>query len=396
VTAIYLDHAASTPMRPAARAALVDVLDRLPGNPSGQHRWARDARRRLDDARDQIAAALGCRPSEIVVTSGGTEADNLAIAGAAGARVGPPVCVATDHHAAIEPVRALGGVVLSVDGRARIDPEAFAARLAGVPSPSVVSLCLANNELGVVQPAAALIEVVRRASPGTLVHLDAVAAASWLDLRPLVEAADLVSISGHKVGGPKGSGVLVVRDGVGLAPLLHGGAQERERRAGTPDVAGAAATAVALAEAVAEREELVTRIGGLRDRLAAGILAMAGDAAVDTVALVDGAVPRVANVAHLSCRGVHREALLFRLDELGIAASAGSSCASGALEASHVVAALDLPDDLRAGPLRLSLGWSTTADEVEQAIPLVAGAIVGLRAAATEPPARRAEEGVPR
>ena len=389
VTSAYLDHAASTPLRPAARAALVEVLDEVPGNPSGQHRWARAARRRLDDARDQVAAALGCRPSEVVVTSGGTEADNLAIAGASAGREGRPACVATDHHAVIEPVRALGGTVLSVDGRARLDPGALDAWLAEHPAPSVLSVCVANNELGVVQPVLELVEVVRRRSPATAIHLDAVAAAAWLDLRPLVAEVDLVSISGHKVGGPKGSGVLVVRDGVELAPLLRGGAQERERRSGTPDLAGAVATAVALEEAVAARVELVPRIAAWRDRLRDEVLAgVPAGTVVDTLdAAADPAGPapeRVANIVHLSCRGLHREALLFRLDEEGVAASAGSSCASGALEPSHVVRALGLAPDLADGSLRLSLGWCTTEAEVDHAIEVVVRVVAELHGAALE------------
>ena len=228
---------------------------------------------------------------------------------------------------------------------------------------------------------------MRRRSPATTVHLDAVAAAAWLDLRPLVAAADLVSISGHKVGGPKGSGVLVVRDGVGLAPVLRGGAQERERRGGTPDLAGAVATAVALDETVAERDELVARTAAWRDRLRCGVLdgAPAGSVVdtLDTLDTLEGPAPeRIANIVHLSCRSVHREALLFRLDEEGVAASAGSSCASGALEPSHVVRALGLAPDLADGALRLSLGWCTTEAEVDHAIEVVVRVVTELHGAA--------------
>jgi cysteine desulfurase len=389
----YLDHAASTPMRPEAVAAVVDVLERVPGNPSGQHRWAREARRRLDDARDLVAELIGARPSEVVFTSGGTEADNLAVVGAVAAGGGLPVCLAGDHHAVLDPVRAAGGRALGHAGpgrrgRATVDLDELAGTLAAQPGVAVVSLAAVNNEVGVVQPVAEAAATVRERSPGTAVHVDAVAAASWLDLAPMVAAADLLTISGHKVGGPKGVGVLVVRDGTALAPLLQGGAQERERRPGTPNLAGAVGLAAALERVVAERAELVGRVAAQRDRLRAGILAAVGDGAVDTLALVEPGAPQVANVVHLSCRGVHREALLLRLDRDGVAASAGSSCASGAVGRSHVVEAMGVPDGLADGSLRLSLGWCTTDDEVDHALATIPAAIVELRGTAPEGPGR--------
>lgn len=374
-------------MRPEALSAMVDALQRVPGNPSGQHRWARDARRLLDDARDQIAQVVGCEPGEVVFTSGGTEADNLAIAGSVQAHggVASALCVATDHHAVLDPVAAVGGVALPVERSGTLHPDVLAAALAeGAaerPMPAVVSMALANNELGVEQPLAELAAVVREHAPDASVHVDAVAAAAWLDLAEVARDADLISLSGHKVGGPKGIGALIVRRGTPLHPVQLGGGQERERRGGTQNVAGAVAFAAALSATASGRADTVARVGALRDRLVAALLA-ASPQIVETVPAASG-VARVANIAHLCLRGVHREALLFRLDEQGVAASAGSSCASGALEPSHVAVALDLPSDLRQGTLRLSLGWTTTEAEVDRAIAVVSRAVVDLQGTGT-------------
>lgn len=373
-------------MRPEAIAAMVEVLERVAGNPSGQHRWAREARRALDDARDRVADAIGARPSEVVFTSGGTEADNLAVTGTVAASGGRPLCLATDHHAVLDPVRAACGRALGHGGGARVDLERLAAALDAEPDTSLVSLAAVNNEVGVVQPVAEVAEVARRHRPYAALHVDAVAAAGWLDLAPIVAAADLVSLSGHKVGGPKGIGVLVVREGSTLAPILRGGPQERERRAGTPNVAGAVGLAVALERAAAERDEGAARVAAQRDRLRDGILAAVGDAAIESVSFGREGAERAAHIVHLSCWAVHREALLLRLDRDGVAASAGSSCASGVPQRSHVVEALGLPAGLDEGALRLSLGWCTTDAEIDHALAVVPKAIVDLRGTAPEGP----------
>ncbi|MFN8016506.1 MAG: aminotransferase class V-fold PLP-dependent enzyme [Acidimicrobiales bacterium] len=376
----YLDHAASTPMRPEAIAAVHEVLEAVPGNPSGQHRAAREARRRLDDARDQVAAAVGCTPGEVVFTSGGTEADDLAVLGVVAATGGRALCLATDHHAAIEPVRAVDGQVVDLAGPGRWPSVAsLAAALAGGPA-SVVSVAAVNNEVGVVERLDEVADVVR-ACPGAVLHVDAVAAAGWLDLRDLWPHADLLSLSGHKVGGPKGIGALVVRSGTLLAPLVRGGAQERGRRGGTPNLPGAVGMGVALAAADADRPATAARVAALRDRLRAGLLAEMGDAVAEVVPPGDG-VALAPHLVHLCCRSVHRDALLFRLDEQGIAASAGSSCASGAAEPSHVVGALGVAPDLRDGALRLSLGWTTTGADVDRALAVVPAAVRDLQGTA--------------
>ena len=367
-------------MRPEARAAMLDVLDRLPGNPSGQHSWARDARRALDDARDQVAEFVGCRPGEIVFTSGGTEADNLAIRGVTSATGGRPLCLATDHHAVIESVRAAGGGLIPVEPTGIVDMGALGELLDLAPGPrvTIVSVALANNEVGTIQPLDEVAAVVRGRRDPPMVHIDAVAAAAWVDLTGRNNGFDLVAISGHKVGGPKGIGALAVRSGVAISPMFHGGGQERELRAGTQNVAGAVALGAALAATAAERSDLVARTLALRERLERGLAAVPG--IVFTSELPAGVAGRrtVPHVVHLCIPGVEREELLFLVDRAGVAASAGSSCASGALEPSHVLTAMGVSDDHAAGALRLSLGWSSTDADVDHALAVIPAAVEGL------------------
>jgi cysteine desulfurase len=375
-------------MRPEAVAAMVEVLEHVPGNPSGQHQWARAARRQLDDARDTVAEVLGVDPGGVVFTSGGTEADNLALRGTTGAVGGTLLCSEIEHHAVLDVVHADRGGTVAVDAFGRLDLDHLAHELAGNPEISVVSVMLANNEVGTVQDLDAIAEIVARARPshphGLVLHTDAVAAAGWLDIAAAAAAADLVTISGHKLGGPKGIGVLAVRKGLPIAPLLLGGGQERERRSGTPNVAGAVALGVAMAVTARSRDTVARRVAEQAERLVTGLTG-----AVDHVrqTVPDGQALGVANIVHLSCREVSSEALLFLLDEAGVAASAGSSCASGALEPSHVVEALGVAPDWAPGALRLSLGWSTTDDEIDHAVAVIPAAIDQLRSAvhAAEP-----------
>ncbi|CAN5744032.1 cysteine desulfurase family protein [soil metagenome] len=376
----YLDHAATTPMRPEATAAMVPLLGGPFGNPSGSHRWAREARRRLDDARDVVAEAVGAEPAEVVFTSGGTEADNLAVAGVLGAVGGRALCSAVEHHAVLEPVRASGGATVPVDRFGRLDLGALAeALVAPDRAPvGVLSVMLANNELGTVQSLEAVAAVLVERSPATVLHTDAVAAASWLDLVAHVGVARLVSLSGHKVGGPQGIGALVVRRRTALAPLLLGGGQEQERRSGTPDVAGAVGFAAALAATVAQRAETVARVEGLRSRLVRGLVDAVPDAVVSSPVEPTERTPGTVQVCF---PGVEREALLFLLDQAGIGASWGSSCSSGATEPSHVLAAIGVAPELAAGALRLSLGWCSTDADVDAALVAVPAAVERLRQA---------------
>ena len=375
----YLDHAASTPLRPEAREAMLPWLGEHFGNPSGSHSVARAARRAVDEARETVAAALGAEPGQVVFTGGGTEADNLAVAGTvATARRDRPeataLCSAVEHEAVLNCVHALGGQVVSVGSDGRVDPSALEAALAdneaGGRPVAVVSVMLANNEVGVVEPLQALVDVCRRSVPGALVHTDAVQAFPWLDVATAAAGADLISISAHKFGGPQGVGALVVRDRARLVPLVHGGGQERERRSGTHNVAGIVGMAAAAAATVRDRDEMVERAAGWRDRLVDGLLG-----AVPGALEVAPRSGRIAGNCHLLVPGVESEALLFLLDEAGVCASAGSACASGALEPSHVLVAMGVPADEARGALRLSLGWCSTEADIDVALRAVPEAV---------------------
>jgi cysteine desulfurase len=372
----YLDHSATTPLRPAARDAMLPWLGERFGNPSGDHRVARAARQAVDEARDVVADVIGCRPGEVLFTSGGTEADNMAVRGVYAARPGPVLCSAIEHDAVRGPVRLVGGATVAVDARGVLDLDALGAAL--TPDVTLLALMTANNEVGVVQPVAEAAEVVRRRAPRAVVHTDAVQAASWLDLPTVVARADLIAVSSHKVGGPQGVGALVARPGTPLRPLLLGGGQERELRSGTHNVAGIVGMAAALRAAAAERNAAAAGVGALRDRLADGLLA-AIPGAVQTGA-ADGA-RRLPGTVHLCIPGIESEALLFLLDESGVCASAASACASGAHQASHVLAAMGIGPDLGAGALRLSLGWTSTDADVDHALRVIPAAVAHLRQA---------------
>ena len=365
---VYLDHAATTPMRPEAVDAMQPFLGERFGNPSGVHAVSRAARTAVDEARDAVAAALGAQPGEIVFTGSGTEADNLAILGVSGR----PVCTAVEHHAVLHAVEAARGVVVPVDANGVVDLDALADALD--ESVGVVSVILANNETGVVQPLTDVIETVRRLAPGAVVHTDAVQAVNWLDVASLAAGADMVSMSAHKFGGPQGVGVLVVRDGVKVAPILHGGGQERDRRSGTHNVAGIVGLAAALTATVAARAALVARIRALRDRLLGGILETV-PGAVETAPGGE----RVAGTCHVMIPGVESEPLLLLLDDAGVCASAGSACASGAMEPSHVLTAMGVDRRLALSSLRLSLGWTTSDDDVDLALKALPDAVARLR-----------------
>jgi len=378
---VYLDHAATTPMRPEALAAMLPFLGERFGNPSGGHALARDARAALEDARESIARDLGCEPGEIVFTSGGTESDNLAVRGARRATGGSAVCSAVEHHAVLRACEAEGGVAVRVDSRGRIDLDSLVDALdEGV---GVVSVMLANNEVGTIQPVSEVATIVRERAPNALVHTDAVAAVGWLDVVEETGAADLVSLSAHKFGGPKGAGALVVRRGVQIEPLLLGGEQERGRRAGTHDVAGIVGMAAALSAATTRREQQVLTTGALRDRLADAILeSVVGSHENGIDELGSGARSRDCKLASsLSVRfeGIDSEELLFLLDDAGICASAGAACASGAVEPSHVLMAMGLSELEARSAVRFSLGVTTTAAEVDHTLEVLPKLVEQLR-----------------
>ena len=369
----YLDWAATTPMRPEAVEAMTSFLSERFGNPSGAHAVSREARKALDDARDTVARCLGARPAEIVFTGSGTEADNLAIQGAAAARPGPTVCSAIEHHAVLHACDALGdNRVAPVDAAGVVDLDRLADLLD--PDVSVVSVMLANNEIGTVQDLGSVAAVVRERAPHAVFHTDAVQAFSWLDVATAGAPADLVAVSAHKFGGPKGVGALVVRQGVTVKPILHGGGQERDRRSGTHNVAGIVAMAAAMQATVDERDATVARVGALRDRLADGLLS-----SVTGCTETGRRAAKIAGNCHLSFEGIESEELLVLLDAAGVYASAGSACASGAVDPSHVLTAIGLSRAQAVGSLRLSLGTGTTDADVDRALAAIPAAVARLR-----------------
>ncbi len=371
---VYLDNAATTPLRREALEAMLPYLTERFGNPSGGHRVARAARLALDEARDEVAEVLGCGPGEVVFTGGGTEADNLAVLGVVAARGGTAVCPAAEHHAVLHAVEAVGGTVVGVGPDGSVDLEQLAAALERLDEVAVVSVMTANNELGTLSPLDEVAAVVEERAPGAALHTDAVQAAGWCDLGRLAARAQLISVAAHKLGGPKGVGCLVVRDGTPLRPVLHGGGQERDRRSGTHDVAGVVGFATALRLAAGERDEAGPRVGALRDRLLARL--------VDEVGGVVASVPlgrALPGHLHVRVEGCEGEALLVLLDDAGVCASAGSACASGAVEPSHVLSAMGVPRSEALTSLRLSLGRTTTEADVEVAATAVASAAARLR-----------------
>jgi cysteine desulfurase len=380
----YLDHGATTPLRPEVAHAMAEARSQPLGNPTGSHRPAQRARRLLEESRDEVAAHLGRQPGEIIFTSGGTESANLAVFGALGAamRDGHPVGVvssAVEHPAVRQSCRAAScgpAVTWSeapVDSGGLVDLDALSELVDA--ETSLVAVMLANNETGVVQPVAAVAAVIRERAGSARLFTDAVQAASFLDLAEAAAEADLVAISAHKVGGPVGVGALAVRPPTDISPHQYGGGQERERRSGTQDVVGAVGLATALRLATTERSEARRRVGALRNRLAAGL----SEAVNGVHRTVSPDVDVLPGHLHLCLRGVEREELLLALSERGICASGGSSCASGALEASYVLAAMGLPDELARGAIRFTLGHDTTAADIDRALAMVPGVVASLR-----------------
>jgi cysteine desulfurase len=377
--AVYLDHAATTPLRPEAAEAMAPWLTERFGNPSGSHSVSRQARAAVDEARDIVADALGVAPGGVIFTGGGTEADNLAIAGLLAHRRGAVVCSAVEHHAVLHTARAAHRSGLATEVReAPVGPDGTVDldRLVDVldAGVTVVSVMLANNEVGTIQPLAPIARLVRRHARNAVLHTDAVQAFPWLDVARLAGPADLISVSAHKFGGPQGVGVLAVRGDIPLAPVIHGGGQERDRRSGTHNVAGIVGLAAAMRATAATREATVARVGRLRDRLADDLLATVAG----TVETGDRAL-KVAGNCHLCFDGIESESLLVLLDDAGICASAGSACASGAMDPSHVLTAMGLDRGRALASLRLSLGPTTTDEDVDLALKVIPDAVARLR-----------------
>src|SRR5579875_3124139 len=378
----YLDHAATTPLRPEVVEAMAPFVDQRYANPSGAHALARDARRAVEEAREEVAELVGARPAEVVFTSGGTEADNLAVLGTLARCAGPAeaVCSSIEHAAVLSPMRAAAQRTAAVPGVPGIGLHEVPARADGVVDLDalaavlghqtvLVSVMTANNEVGTVQPIAEVARVVRALAPRAVLHT-----AAYLDLAEVTAPCDLVSLSAHKVGGPKGVGALVVRSPHDVVPLVLGGGQEQERRSGTHNVAGIVGFATALRAAVAERPTERARVAQLRDRFADAVLGAVPDA-IETV-------PRTATLpghCHLRFEGLDHDELLVVLDRGGVCASAGSACASGALEPSHVLVAMGLDRAQARSGVRFTLGRTTSAEEVDQAAAVVASAVASLR-----------------
>ncbi|MBD1540863.1 cysteine desulfurase [Arthrobacter sp. IA7] len=379
---IFLDAAATTPVRREVLEAMWPYLTGEFGNPSSHHSLGDSAARALADARKTVAAVLGCRPGEITFTSGGTEADNLAVKGIALARqaadpaLNRVVISAVEHPAVEESARYLERLhgftldVVPVDGNGTVTPEALAAVLRD--ETALVSIMYANNEVGTVQPVAELADLAR--GRGIPFHTDAVQAAGWLPLDVRALGVDALSISGHKLGAPKGNGVLFVRGRTRIEPLVHGGGQERGRRSGTENVAGAVALATALTLAHADQSALAARVTRLRDRFIAAVLG-----SIPGALLTGHPSERLPSVASFCFPGTSGESVLLELERQGVVCSSGSACAAGSDAPSPVLVALGIETEVAQTAVRFSFDSSVTAANLEAAAAAVAAAVGSIR-----------------
>jgi cysteine desulfurase len=376
---MYLDHAATTPMRPGVWESMEPFANESFANSSGSHQPARRAKNALEEARERAAYLLGAQPLEIVFTGGGTEADNLAVVGAAlaGNRRGGVVTSAIEHEAVLESARFLSRlgcpvVVVGVDRWGMISPEEIGD---AVDEQTVlVSVMAANNETGVIEPVAEVAAAARAANPAVAVHTDAVQSfiSEEVDVNSL--GVDLLSLAAHKFGGPKGVGLLYVRQGVNLEPVLHGGGQELGRRSGTHNVMGAVGMVAAMEATVADRERFRRTVGTARDRFEARLEETFADLKINAPHH-----SRLVQHSHVRIPGIRNETALVRLDQADLAASAASACQSGAATVSHVLTAMGMsPDDARQC-LRFSFGWPTVEADGESAAVLVVQTLQDLR-----------------
>lgn len=349
--AVYLDHNATTTVRPAAAEAVAAALS-LTGNASSVHGFGRAVRRAVEDAREAVAALVGAAPADVVFTSGGTEANNLALRGAGRERI---IVSAVEHESVL--TAGAGAALIPVDSDGVIDLDALETMLAGEGTPALVSVMLANNETGVVQPVAEAAEVARRC--GALVHCDAVQAAGKIPVDMGALGVDMLSLSAHKIGGPAGVGALVVADSVPLSPIVFGGGQERGRRMGTENFSGIAGFAAAAREA-RKGVDGFAGLGRLRDGLERRILAVSPETRI-----FGAGAGRLPNTSCLAMPGMASETQVMALDLAGVAVSAGSACSSGKVQASHVLAAMNADAAQAASAIRASLGWNSTAQDVD-------------------------------
>lgn len=383
---VYLDHAATTPVLPAVIDVVAAAMATL-GNPSSLHASGRRARKQVEEARESVAAGLGARPSEVVFTSGGTEADNLAVKGlywarrAADPRRVRILVSAVEHHAVLDSVDWLcaeqGAKVewLPVDHTGRLDTDALRRAIGADPaSVALVTVMWANNEVGTVQPIGEVVAVAHEF--GIPVHSDAVQAVGALPVHFGDSGLDAMTISGHKVGAPVGVGALLARRELDLVPVLHGGGQERDVRSGTLDTPGVAGLAAALRVALADVPARAADLAALRERLVDGVRG-----AVPEAILNGDPIRTLPGIAHFSFPGCEGDSLLLLLDAAGIDCSTGSACTAGVPEPSHVVLALGAPHEQARGSLRFSLGSTSTADDVDALVAAIGPAVERARAA---------------
>jgi cysteine desulfurase len=363
----YLDHAATTPMRPQATAAVTTAMAEV-GNPSSLHGSGRCARRRVEESREQLAAALGARPSEVIFTSGGTESDNLAVKGLFWARRDADsrrrriLASTVEHHAVLDALDWLAAhegaeiTWLEVDGSGLVTPATLRAALAD--DVALATVMWANNEVGTIQPVRELAEIAHQ--HGVPFHTDAVQAVGAAPVRFAASGVDALTMTGHKVGGPYGAGALLLRRDTAVVPLLHGGGQERDVRSGTLDVPGTAGLAAATAIAVANQSDEAPRLGALRDRLIDGVRRIVPDV------IVNGhPTQHLPGLAHLSFPGCEGDSLLMLLDARGVECSTGSACSAGVPRPSHVLLAMGADAAGARSSLRFSLGHTSTVDDVD-------------------------------
>ena len=362
---VYLDWNATTPLRPEARQAMSAAWE-VAGNPSSVHAEGRQARRLVEDARAAVSAAVGARPQDVVFTSGGTEANALALTPGLRRGAGEPLrrllVSAIEHTSVLSGGRFLPEAIgtIQVNGSGLIDIDHL-RRLLSVGQPALVSVMLANNETGALQPVGEVADIVHEA--GGLLHVDAIQALGKIPFDIKVMKTDLVTLSAHKIGGPKGVGALVLaEDAQGLEPLLRGGGQELGRRAGTENVAGIAAFGAAVRAAMAGLEGDAARLRGLRDRLEAGLKQ------TPDMTVFSEEVPRLPNTTLFTVPGLKAETAVIGFDLGGIAVSSGSACSSGKVQPSHVLEAMGVGKELAQGAVRLSLGWSTSEAGIDLAL----------------------------
>ena len=374
---IYMDNAATTATRPEVLEAMLPYFTQHYGNPSSIHAFGRDARRAMETARKQVAAALNCEPREVYFTAGGSESDNWAIRCALNAQKGKHIITsAIEHHAVLHTCESLEKqgyevTYLPVDEYGIVSVENVKNAIR--PDTALITIMAANNEIGSIQPIAEIGKIAKEA--GVLFHTDAVQAIGAIPVDVKEWGVDMLSLSGHKFHAPKGVGALYIRKGVRISNLIYGGAQERGLRAGTENLPGIVGLGKAIELAVAELPEYAQRVTGLRDRLIEGILAKIPD-----VQLNGHRTQRLPGNVNVSVKYVEGEALLMRLDLAGIAASSGSACTSGSLDPSHVLLAIGLPHEIAHGSLRLSLGNDTTDNDVDYVLEELPQIVTTLRA----------------